>query len=91
MVFSGVMLLSLMGGKKHLTLDLVEKKANLYYVMTDLVLAALLALCYTNDIFTGYVFIEICTIASCGILMIRQIGRTTLASIRYMIFSLLGS
>ena len=59
--------------------------------MVDLVLAALLALLYTNDLFTGYVFIEICTIASCGILMIRQIGRTTLAAVRYMIFSLIGS
>lgn len=91
MVFSIVMLLSVLGGKNHLETDLVDKKANLYYVMTDLVLVSLLALCYTNDIFTGYVFIEICTISSCGILMIRQIGRTTLASIRYMIFSLVGS
>lgn len=91
MIFSLVMLLSVLGGKKHLELDLVQKKSNLYYVMTDLVMVSLLALCYTNDIFTGYVFIEICTISSCGILMIRQIGRTTLASIRYMIFSLLGS
>ena len=91
LAFSVVMLLCLLGGKKQLADDLEPKKAHLYYVMSDLVLVALVALTYTNDIFTGYVFIEICTIASCGLLMIRQIGRTTLAAMRYMIFSLIGS
>ena len=90
-VFAVVIMFSVLGGKKHLQLDLEPQKANLYYVMIDLVLAALTALCYTNDVFTGYVFIEICTLSSCGILMIRGIGRTTLASVRYMIFNLLGS
>ena len=91
LVFSGVLLLCLMGGKKHLLEDIEDSKLNIYYVMIDLIALALTALVYTNDIFTGYVFIEICTISSCGILMIRQIGRTTMAAMRYMIFSLLGS
>lgn len=90
-IFSAVLFLCLLGGKKHLQEDLEPWKSQFYFVMVDLIQASLLVLCYTNDIFTGYVFIEICTIASCGILMIRQIGRTTLASIRYMIFSLIGS
>lgn len=89
--FSMVMLLSVSGGLKHIKLDIDESKRNLYFVMTDLLMGALLALIYTNDIFTAYVFIEISTIAACGILMIREIGRTTLAALRYMIFSLLGS
>ncbi len=89
--FSVVMGLCLLGGRKHLIEDLEDGKHRMYYVMSDLVLSALIALATTNDIFTGYVFIEICTISSCGLLMIRQIGRTTLASIRYMIFSLIGS
>ncbi len=90
-VFAIVMGLCLLGGRKHLSEDLEDGKHRLYYVMSDLVLSALIVLCCTNDLFTGYVFIEICTISSCGLLMIRQIGRTTLASIRYMIFSLIGS
>lgn len=89
--FSLILFLCLLGGKRHLIADLEPEKSHFYFVMVDLVQAALLALVYTNDIFTGYVFIEICTIASCGLLMIRQIGRTTLASVRYMIFSLIGS
>ena len=90
-VFSAVMFFCVLGGKQQLLHDLEPKKSNLYYVMVDLIQAALLVLAYTDDIFTGYVFIEICTIASCGILMIRQLGRTTLAAVRYMIFSLIGS
>lgn len=90
-VFAIVMLLCLLGGKSQLHADLEHGKRNLYYVMSDLVLSSLIALSCTNDLFTGYVFIEICTISSCGLLMINQIGRTMLASIRYMIFSLIGS
>ena len=91
LAFSLVLFLCLLGGRKHLGEDLEPAKSNLYYVMADLVLSSLLVLVYTNDIFTGYVFIEICTLSSCGLLMIRQWGRTTLASVRYMIFSLVGS
>lgn len=90
-LFSAVMFFSVMGGRVSLERDLHEGKHHLYYVLVDLLLAALCALCYTNDLFTAYVFIEISTIAACGLLMIREIGRTTLASVRYMIFSLLGS
>lgn len=89
--FSIVMLLSVLGGQHHIREDIEDSKQNLYFVMTDLLMGAFLALIYTNDIFTAYVFIEISTIAACGILMIRQLGRTTLAALRYMIFSLLGS
>lgn len=89
--FSLILGLCVVGGRIQLLRDLDEKKTNLYYATLDLVLVSLLALVYTNDLFTGYVFIEIGTISACGILMIRQIGRTTLAAVRYMIFSLIGS
>ena len=89
--FSLVLLFCVVGGSRQLKGDLQPEKMNLYYVLTNLIQASLLVLVYTNDIFTGYVFIEICTIAACGILMIRRSGRTTLAAVRYMIFSLVGS
>lgn len=89
--FSVIMLLSLLGGLKQIFVDVEEKKVNLYFIMTDLLLASLLALIYTNDIFTGYVFIEINTIAACGLIMSKQNGRTIVASTKYMVMSLLGS
>ncbi|MBP3371842.1 MAG: sodium:proton antiporter, partial [Clostridia bacterium] len=76
---------------KRIFSDLEKGKYKLVYVMVNLVHAALAALAYTNDIFTGYVFIEICTIASCALLMARSHGKSLVAATRYMIFSLMGS
>lgn len=89
--FCIIMLLSLKGGEKHLDTEIEESKVNLYYIMVNLLLSSLLALIYTNDLFTAYVFVEINTISACGLIMIRQNGRTIEAATRYMIMSLLGS
>ena len=90
-VFSLVLFLTMLGGEKHLADRVPAWKEGYFYVMCALVQASMLVLVYTNDIFTGYVFIEICTISSCGLLMIRRNGKTILASVRYMIFALVGS
>ncbi len=89
--FCVIMLLSLFGGRKKLEEEVDGYKHNLYYILMDLMLSSLLALIYTNDLFTAYVFVEINTIAACGLIMIRQNGRTIEAATRYMIMSLLGS
>lgn len=89
--FCVIMLLSMFGGRKKLLEQVEESKQNIYYIMTNLLLSSLLALVYTNDMFTAYVFVEINTIAACGLIMIRQNGRTIEAAVRYMIMSLLGS
>lgn len=89
--FCIIMLLSLLGGRTHLEEDVESSRHNLYYVLINLLLSSLLALVYTNDLFTAYVFVEINTIAACGLIMVRQNGRTIEAAIRYMIMSLLGS
>ncbi|MBQ2902541.1 MAG: sodium:proton antiporter [Agathobacter sp.] len=91
LVFCIVMVLSLMGGLHKLDEEVEPSKENLYYILVDLLLGSLLALIYTNDIFTAYVFVEINTLAACGLIAIRQIGRTFEAAVRYMIMSLLGS
>lgn len=89
--FCVIMLLSMLGGRKKLFDEVEVTKHNIYYILTDLLLSSLLALVYTNDLFTAYVFVEINTIAACGLIMIRQNGRTSEAAVRYMIMSLLGS
>ena len=89
--FCVIMLLSIIGGSKKLIEDVDESKQSLYYILVDLLLSSLLALVYTNDLFTAYVFVEINTISACGLIMIRQNGRTIEATVRYMIMSLLGS
>ena len=89
--FSVIMLLSLLGGRKKLDREVESTKHNIYYILCNLLLSSLLALVYTNDLFTAYVFVEINTIAACGLIMIRQNGRCIEAAVRYMIMSLLGS
>ena len=89
--FCIIMLLSIFGGRKKLDGEVELSKHNVYYILTDLLLSSLLALIYTNDLFTAYVFVEINTIAAAGLIMIRQNGRCIEATVRYMIMSLLGS
>ena len=91
LVFLVVLLCSVLGGWPFLRIDVDESKLSLYFGLVNLLTAALMALVWTNDVFTGYVFLEIMTLTSCGLLVIREIGRTTLAAIRYMIMNLLGS
>ena len=87
LVFAVIMLFSLVGGRPRLELEVSEEKQNLYYILTNLLLSSLLVMVYTNDLFTAYVFVEINTIAACGLIMIREIGRTIEAAVRYMIMS----
>jgi len=89
--FCMIMLFSLIGGQEHLDAEIEDTKINLYYIMINLLLSSLLALIYTNDLFTAYVFVEINTISACGLIMITQSGRTIEAATRYMIMASLGS
>ena len=89
--FSLIMMLSVFGGMAHIDREVQDSKKNLFYILLDLLMASLLALIYTNDLFTAYVFIEINTIAACGLIMIKKQGRTYVSALRYMIMSLVGS
>lgn len=90
-VFSIVLFLSIVSGYHRAATDIEPTKLNLYYLLVDLLLSSLLAIIYTNDLFTAYVFVEINTIAACGLIIVRQIGRVFGAAIRYMVMSLIGS
>lgn len=89
--FCIIMILSIIGGHQHLEEEVEESKKSLYYILINLLLSSLLALIYTNDLFTAYVFVEINTIAACGLILIRGTGRTLEAAMRYFIMSALGS
>ena len=91
MVFCVVILFSFLGGLQPSIREIEKTKYNIYCILVDLLFLALQALVYTNDLFTAYVFIEINTLASAGLVMIRQKGRNLVAGARYMIMNLLGS
>lgn len=86
-----VMLLSLFAGDSHTHRDITEEKEHSFYTLLNLILVAIVAIIYTDDIFTGYVFLEISTLSSVGLTMIKNHGRQIAAALRYMLFNLLGS
>lgn len=90
-LFSGVMLFSVLGGERDIFADVMPKKQNLYFITYDELFGAMLALIYTNDIFTAYVFIEISMLAASALIMARDSGRSLIATLRYLIMMLLGS
>lgn len=91
LTFSVVMLFSLLGGSYDTAKDIKKDKTYLFYLMIGLLTTSLMALVYTNDIFTAYVFIEINTIAACAIVVAKENGETVKATVKYLIMSVVGS
>ena len=91
MALSFVMLLSILGGSKSIENDIKEAKQKYFYLILNLLLASILALIYTNDTFTAYVFIEINAVAACAIVVAKESKDTVKATIKYFIMSALGS
>ncbi|HBF64467.1 MAG TPA: sodium:proton antiporter, partial [Clostridium sp.] len=85
------MLLTVSGGSQFIFKDVVEEKQPLYFIMLNALFGAMLALVYTNDIFTAYVFIEINTIASCALIMAKGTPQSMVGTTHYLVISLLGS
>ena len=90
-VFASVMLFCVLGTKYDTEKDVGKNKLYLYYCMVNLLSCALMALVFTNDIFTAYVFIEISTIAACSIVVAKESGETLKATIKYLFLSVMGS
>ncbi len=91
-LFCAIALFSIMGGMEHILEDCEERKVNLYFASFCLLMSSMLALIFTNDLFTAYVFIEINTITACALVMLNyRNGGALIATTRYLIMSLLGS
>lgn len=91
LAFALVMFFSLLGGSGDINRDIQDKRRYLYYLMMNLLTCSLMALVFTNDIFTAYVFIEINTVAACAIVVAKENGETVKATVKYCIMSVIGS
>jgi multicomponent Na+:H+ antiporter subunit D len=80
-----------MGGLQDVSRDIPENKTNIYFLMQNMLTGSMLAMIYTNDIFTAFVFIEIIIISACSIVSSKPGGRTLVATTIYFIMSLIGS
>ena len=90
-VFSIVMTVCIYGTKKDLEKDIEAGRQYFYYCMLNLLSTALMALVFTNDLFTAYVFIEVITIAACSIVVAKENKDTLKATIKYLFLSVMGS
>ena len=90
-VFQSIMFLSLLGGSRRLDQHIGPGRENLFYALCQLMMAALLAQIYSNDLFTCYVFLEIMTLSACALIISRSRGRTLISAMRYMVLNLVGS
>ncbi|MDO5707922.1 MAG: proton-conducting transporter membrane subunit [Andreesenia angusta] len=71
--------------------EIEYKRIKIYYFLTNILIGSLLGVIFTNDIFNSYVFIEIGTLASCGIIVIKNKRDNFLATLKYLVLSSLGS
>lgn len=89
--FAVVTFLAIAGDKEN-TFELLPKKKNyIHYIMLNFLLTSVIALAYTNDLFTAYVFIEINTITACGIMIPKHDGKALAACMKYLVMSMVGS
>ena len=91
LLFCCVSLFSVSGGLGDLPADVPAGKTNYFFIMHNMLIGAMLAMVYTNDLFTAYVFIEIITLSACSIVSAKKGGRTLAASLNYLIMSVAGS
>lgn len=71
--------------------EIKDTKISLYYTLCSLLVGALIGIVCTNDLFNAFVFIEISTIAACGIVVIKDKKENIKAALKYLILSSLGS
>jgi len=62
-----------------------------FLILVHLLVASLLGIVYTQDLFNGYVFIEVSTLAACGIIVVKNKADNIKAAVKYLILSSLGS
>ncbi|MCT4565546.1 MAG: proton-conducting transporter membrane subunit [Maledivibacter sp.] len=71
--------------------EIKDNKISFYYTLINVLVGALLGIVYTNDLFNAFVFIEISTIAACGIIVVKDKKENIKATLKYLILSSVGS
>lgn len=71
--------------------EIISSKISLYYLLINILIGSLLGVVYTNDLFNAFVFIEVGTLASCGIIVVKDKKDNIKATLKYLIMSCLGS
>lgn len=91
LLFTGVTLMISWYAIYSIHKDIKASYIKYYFLLMHILLASLLGLVFTNDLFNGYVFVEATTLSSCGIIIIKNNKDTSKATFKYLIMSVLGS
>lgn len=71
--------------------EVEESRVKLYYFLCNILIGSVMGVIFTNDIFNAFVFVEVGTLASCGIIVVKNKKENYLATLKYLILSSLGS
>ncbi len=91
LTFTTVMTLIIWQSLSTIESEISETKIGLYYSLISVVMASLLGIVYSNDIFNCFVFMEVNTLASCGIIVIKENKENIRATMKYLVLGCLGS
>jgi multicomponent Na+:H+ antiporter subunit D len=76
---------------KDLAHELKREVTGWYYALYALLIGSMSGMALTNDMFNLFVFMEICGIASCAIISIKESRECLEASFKYLILSAMGT
>ncbi|WP_198409386.1 complex I subunit 5 family protein [Caldanaerovirga acetigignens] len=71
--------------------EIGEERAAYYFMLVSILIGAMLGIIFTRDLFNLYVFVEITTIAACGIISIKNEKKAVKAALKYFILSSIAS
>ncbi|WP_432409728.1 complex I subunit 5 family protein [Wukongibacter sp. M2B1] len=91
LLFTTIASLILWSSTYNVEKEVKDGRIPLYYTLCNVLVGALIGIVYTNDLFNAFVFIEISTIAACGIVVIKDKKENIKAALKYLILSSLGS
>lgn len=91
LLFIGISFFILMYAYSGLGFDVDENQIPGFYSLFFLSLYSMVGMALTNDLFNIYVFVEIGSIAACGIISAKRKKKNYLAALRYLLLSSIGS
>ncbi|MEM7480544.1 MAG: monovalent cation/H+ antiporter subunit D family protein [Acidobacteriota bacterium] len=88
---SGIGALVLTYAPRSLAAEVAESQRNLFYALYLLCLTGLLGITITGDLFNLFVFLEISSLSSYGLISLGRHRRSLTAAFRYLIMGTLGA
>ncbi|AHM57827.1 NADH-quinone oxidoreductase subunit N (plasmid) [Peptoclostridium acidaminophilum DSM 3953] len=91
LTFTVVTFLVVMNSLSRIEEEIGNRNVQIYFVLVNIFYASLVGMVFTNDIFNSFVFIEVSTLAACGMIAANGKGQSIVAAIKYLVYSSIGS